>query len=529
MGFDFGRRQGKKSYADDFMSTVRMNVAKSPDKTAVLFGDQGLSWGQLWERSNRLGNALKGLGLAKSDRVLIFLPNCMEYPEVILGINKAALVATAGNFRLTGPEVAYQLADSGARAIIVKGPEQLESIQAIRDQAPALEHIIMIDGQPPAGVHAYGQLLAQADAAEPSVEYEPGDVHLLMYTSGTTGKPKAAARTFKSDYHMANAVCHELGLNSDDVYLAVAPMYAAASMGYAFSTMMSGGTLAIVPAFVPDQVFGQIEQYKATWIFMVPIMYEWMLSQPAEVLDAHDVSTVSRVVACGAPLHRATAQKMIDRFANAEVSNWLGASEFGFISKFSYNHGLGDEGCVGKPLFDLELAVFDDEGQRAPQGQPGVLYGRGFSMWEGYLNKPEATAEAYLDHEWGTVGDVARLGEDGNFYIVDRKNDMIITGGMNVYPVEIENVLMGHDAVADVAVIGVPDDKWGESVKALVVLAAGAQADEDELIAHCRAALAGYKVPKSVEFIEAVPRSLIGKALKTKLREKYWQGRESKI
>lgn len=528
MNFDFNKVQGKKSFADDVVSTIRMNVAKNPDKTAVIFGDQALKWSELWERSNRLGNGLKGLGLDKNDRVIIFLPNCMEYPEAILGINKAGLVASGANVRLTGMEVAYQLNDSGARAIIIKGIEQLEIMREIREQAPSLEHVIMIDGESD-GVISYAQLLANNSGEEPESLLAPDDVHVLMYTSGTTGKPKAAARTCKSDYHMANAVCHELGLTNDDVYLAVAPIYAAASMGYTFAVMMSGGTLAIVPAFVPDQVFGQIEKYKATWIFMVPIMYEWMLSLPAEALDAHDVSRVRQVVACGAPLHSATAQKMIDRFTEAEVSNWLGASEFGFISKFSYKDGLGPDGCVGKPMMDLELAVFDEDGNIAPQGQPGVLYGRGFSMWEGYLNKPEATAEAFLDHEWGTVGDIAKLGEDGNFYIVDRKNDMIITGGINVYPVEIENVLMHHSAVADVAVIGVPDEKWGEAVKALVVLAQGAQASEVDLLDYCRGKLAGFKVPESVEFIEAVPRSLIGKALKTKLREKYWQDSDTKI
>ena len=528
MKFDFNRVPGKKNFADDAMSSIRMNVIKNPDKTAVIYGDQQLKWRELWERSNRLANGLKGLELNKNDRVIIFLPNCLEYPESILGINKAGLVFCGANARLSGAEVAYQLSDSGARAIILQGIEQLEMIMAIRDQIPGLEHIIMIDGASD-GVISYGDLLATSSAKEPDALLAPDDVHILMYTSGTTGKPKAAARTCKSDYHMANSVCHELGLTSDDVYLAVAPMYAAASMGYVYATMLSGGALAIVPAFVPDQVFGQIDRYKATWIFMVPIMYEWMLSIPAEVLDAHDVSSLRHVVACGAPLHVATAQKMIDRFPGADVSNWLGASEFGFISRFSYRDGLGQEGCVGKPVFDLELAVFDADGNIAPQGESGVLYGRGFSMWEGYLNNAEATAEAYLDHEWGTVGDIAQLGADGNFYIVDRKNDMIITGGINVYPVEIESVLMHHEAVADVAVIGVPDDKWGEAVKALVVPVQGAQVEEAGLLDYCRDKLAGFKVPKSVEFIEAVPRTLVGKALKRKLREKYWQGGDVKI
>ncbi|ACL02431.1 AMP-dependent CoA ligase/synthetase [Desulfatibacillum aliphaticivorans] len=529
MSFDFGRIPGKKSFADDYISTIRMNVAKYPNKTAVIFGDRTMTWTDVWENSNRLGHALLDLGLNRHDRVLILLPNCPEYPEVVLGINKAACVATACNFRLTAPEVAYQLNDCGARAVILKSAAELETVLSVKDQVPSLEHVIMVENSAPEGVFDYKSLLAQAPAEEPGVETDPSDVHLLMYTSGTTGKPKAAARTYKSDYHMANAVIHELGLTPDDVYLAAAPMYAAASMGYTFSTMMSAGTLAILPAFIPDQIFPEIERVKATWIFMVPIMYEWMLTTPADVLGASDVSSVRHVVSCGAPLHNATAKKMIDSFTQAKVSNWLGASEFGFISRYTYENGPAGEGCVGRPVFDLELAVFDEEGNRAAVNEPGVLYGRGYSMWEGYLNKPEATKEAFLDHEWGTVGDICRQGEDGDFYIVDRKNDMIITGGMNVYPVEIENVLMAHEAVADVAVIGVPDEKWGEAVKALVVKAQGSEISEDDLIAYCKENMAGFKTPKSVEFIDQVPRSMIGKALKAQMRKKYWEGKDTVI
>lgn len=528
MTFNFNRKQGSKSYADDTLSTIRMNVIKYPDKDAVLFGEQRLSWGELWKKSNCLAHGLKSLGLKKSERVMIFLPNCLEFPETFLGINKAGLVACGANFRLTGPEVAYQINDSGARAIILKGIEQFNLIMAIREEIKQLEHIIMIDANPD-GCILYNDLLVSGSEVEPEFITSSDDIQMLMYTSGTTGDPKAAARTYKSNYHMANSVCHELGLTNDDVYLAVAPLYAAASIGYAFSTMMSGGTLAIIPDFLPDQVFAQIEKYGATVLFMVPIMYEWALSVPAETLDRYDISTLRHVVSCGAPLHDATAGKIITRFSGAEVSNWLGASEFGFISRYSYRNGGVNESCVGKAVFDLELAAFDEEGQQVPQGEPGILYGRGYSLWEGYLNKPEATDESFLDHEWGTVGDIVIQDEEGNFYIVDRKKDMIITGGINVYPVEVENMLMHHEAIADVAVIGVPNVKWGEAVKALVVAAPGIDVTEEDIIDYCRGKLAGFKVPKSVEFIDAVPRSLIGKALKTKLREKYWQASDTKI
>lgn len=529
MKLSFHRSEEKKSFSDDLISSIRMNVSKNPENIAIIFEDTKLSWADAWKRSNCLANGLIGLGLQQHDRVLIFLPNCLEYPETILGINKAGCIVTGGNVKLTGPEIAYQINDSHARAIILRGPEELETILSIKDQIPALDHIIMIDDKKIDDVYNYYNLISDNQSIEPDIEKSSGDIHLLMYTSGTTGKPKAAARTYKCDYHTANSVCHEMALSSDDVYLAVAPMYAAASMGYVLAVMMSGGTIAVVPGFVPDQLFAQLEKTKTTWTFMVPIMYEWALKMPDEIRNAHDISSVRCFITCGAPLSNATAIKMVKSFPGIEIANWLGASEFGFISKHICSENMAPEGCVGKPLFDLELAVFDYDGKKAAVNEPGVLYGRGYSMFEGYLNKPEATKNTFLGHEWGTVEDIAKLGEDGNFYIVDRKKDMIITGGMNVYPVEVENTLMHLPTVEDVAVIGVPDEKWGESVKALVVLAQGASSSEEELIGYCRENLAGYKTPKSIKFIDEVPRSPIGKTLKNKLREKYWKGTNVKI
>lgn len=524
---DFGRTQGVFNYSDNALSTMRMNYVKRPSNIAVQLGDTQISWKEFWERSNRFGNALIQLGMNKGDRMQIFLPNCLEYPEVVVGGIKAGLIDTAGNFRLTGKELAYQLKDCGARAIVLKSIDQYQNVQAIIDEVPCLEFIIMIDEGNPDGTLSYYSLLSDARVDDPPVDVLPDDLHLLMYTGGTTGQPKGAARTNKCDYHMSNAVCHELGLNHEDVYLAVAPMYAAASMGYLFATLLSGGGIGIVPSFIPDQIGAYIEKYKATWIFMVPIMYEWFLAQPEEILHKHDVSSLRHVCSCGAPLRNQSAEKMIMFFKEAEVSNWLGASEFGFVTKFSYKNGIKDEGCIGKAVFDLELKLFDEKGNPVDDGQPGILYGRGYSMWIGYFNKIEATQEAYLDHEWGSVGDIARKDEDGDFFIVDRKNDMIITGGTNVYPIEIEKVIITIDGVKDVAVIGVPDEKWGEAVKAIVVKTASSNISEDSIIQACKQQLAGFKAPKTVDFISEIPRSFVGKILKKELRKPYWENHNS--
>lgn len=526
---DFGRIPGMKSYSDNGLSSIRINAGKRPKNLAVLFEDNTLSWSEFWDRCNRLANAYLKLGLKEGDRVQIFLPNCLEYPEVVIGGNLVALINTAGNYRLTGNELVYQLNDCGAKAIVFKTREQYETIKDVQNQAPTLEHLIMLDEDVPQGATSYKDLLSESASNDPGVAVRPEDIHLLMYTGGTTGHPKGAARTNKCDYHMANAVCHELGLNADDVYLAVAPMYAAASMGYLYATLLSGGTVGIVPAFIPDQVFRYVEKYKATWTFMVPIMYDWILNLPDEVLGKYDISSLKHVAACGAPLHNETVKQILKRFSQAEVSNWLGASEFGFISKYSFKNGLKEEGCVGKAVFDLELKLFNENGNPVKTGEPGILYGRGYSMWEGYYNRLQATKEAYLDHEWGTVGDIARQDEDGDFYIVDRKNDVIITGGINVYPAEIENILKKNEEIVDSAVIGVPDEKWGEAVKAVVVKRPNSAITENDVIEFCRKYLAGFKIPKSVDFVDQVPRSFVGKALKKELRKKYWEGRDRQI
>lgn len=238
---DFGRIPGMKSYSDNGLSSIRINAGKRPKNLAVLFEDNTLSWSEFWDRCNRLANAYLKLGLKEGDRVQIFLPNCLEYPEVVIGGNLVALINTAGNYRLTGNELVYQLNDCGAKAIVFKTREQYETIKDVQNQAPTLEHLIMLDEDVPQGATSYKDLLSESASNDPEVAVRPEDIHLLMYTGGTTGHPKGAARTNKCDYHMANAVCHELGLNADDVYLAVAPMYAAASMGYLYATLLSGG------------------------------------------------------------------------------------------------------------------------------------------------------------------------------------------------------------------------------------------------------------------------------------------------
>jgi len=268
--------EGIKNYSDNGVSSIKINAGKRPKNLAVLFEDDELTWAEFWDRSNRLANAYLKLNMKKGDRVQIFLPNCLQYPEVVIGGNLALLVNTAGNCRLTGNELVYQLNDCGATAIVFKTREQCETIKDVQSQVPSLEHLIMLDDDVPPGVLSYKALLSESSPDDPGVAVLPGDVHLMMYTGGTTGYPKGAARTNKCDYHMANAVCHELGLSSDNVYLAVAPMYAAASMGYLYAALLSGGTVGIVPAFIPDKAWGMWKSTRphgCSWSLLCMIGY----------------------------------------------------------------------------------------------------------------------------------------------------------------------------------------------------------------------------------------------------------------
>lgn len=524
-----GKKTGKTSVTSNSINTMRGHVRKHPHQIAIKTEDRSETYQEMWERCTRLANALLDLGKTKTDRLITYMPNCFEYVEIIVATNMAGIPMTLGNFRLTGDEIAYQINDCGASVIFLQ-KEQLDVIVSIRDKIPQVETIILI-GAEAEGTISYETFLAGGSNQEPNVEVLPEDLHLLFYTSGTTGLPKGAARSMFCDYNMGISTIIEMGLRRDDSFLIVAPMYAAATAGYMFSTLLIGGTVLVVPAFIPENTLRIIDTYRPSCVFMVPIMYDWMLSLPPETLAKYDLSSVRQAVACGAPMHTTIFQKVYDNFKNAECSNMLGCSELGFVTRITVDEWLkqGKANSIGKAMFDMELRIIDEKGQDVKPGEVGNLYGRSPQLWDGYWNNPAGTQEAFLDHEWGTVGDMARMDEDGYIYLVDRAKDMIVSGGTNIYPAEIEGVLLQMDGIADVGVIGVPDEKWGESVKAVVVLKPGYSLSEEDIIEFCRQRLAGFKIPKSVDYIDVIPRNAVGKMLKKDLRKKYWAGHDKFI
>ena len=522
-----GKQPGKKTATSNGINTIRGNAFRNPGKIALRTERLSVTYAQLWQRVIQLSNAVIDRGMTKNDSMITYMANCPQYAEIMLTSQMTGSPLTLGNYRLTGDEIAYQINDSGAAMVFVQA-DFLPVILKIKNQLAGVKHIIVIGDSPDKNIKGYEDFLSAGSKVEPSLDVLSEDMSMLFYTSGTTGKPKGAARTMYSNYNMAVSTLITLSLRSDDMMLVVAPMYAAATSGYLLSTLMAGGTLFIVPAFVPEETLKLIDKYRPTFIFMVPVMYDWLLSFPPETLAKYDLSSVRVVTSCGAPMHTSIFQKMKNNFKTDYIYNMLGCSELGFVSIISADEWLeqGKANSIGKPTFDVEMKIVSEKGETMAAGEVGLLYCRTPQNFDGYWHNETGTQEAFLDHEWGTVGDMARMDEDGFCYLVDRAKDMIVSGGTNIYPAEVEGVIQQMDGIADAGVIGVPDEKWGELVKAVVVLKNGFTVTEDEIISFCKEKLAGFKVPKSVDYIDIIPRNAVGKMLKKDLRKKYWEGRD---
>ncbi|MBI2877015.1 MAG: AMP-binding protein, partial [Candidatus Tectomicrobia bacterium] len=289
-----------------------------------------------------------------------------------------------------------------------------------------------------------------------------------------------------------------------------------------------GGTVLIKDKFEARDALKTIQDEKVTTGFIVPTMYNLMMTLPQEELKSYDVSSMRVIISAAAPLHTKTKEWILDYFSNASLSEAYGATELGICTNLKHRDQRRKIRCVGQGVFGYEMKLLDEDGNPVKQGEPGILYATGPCMLDGYYKNPKATEENSAG-PWFTVGDIVKEDEEGYYYVVDRKSDMVISGGVNIYPVEIDNCLMSHPKVADVAVIGVPDELWGESLKAFVVLRPGETCTAEELIEHCRQNLAPYKKPKSVDFVPELPRNPSGKILKRVLRDQFWKGQESGV
>jgi acyl-CoA synthetase (AMP-forming)/AMP-acid ligase II len=504
---------------------VALNAQLYPDKVGARDLARALTFRQWNERANRLANAFLGLGLAKGDRVAILAYNCIEWLEIYVACAKAGLVAVPINFRLVAPEIQYIAENAEAKAFVVQA-DLLDRAEAVRADLPMVgdRYVHFGPGATPAGYRSYEALVSAAAPTGPAVQVVPDDPLALMYTSGTTGKPKGAIRSHAATALLSIIIDVELGFSRQDTGLLVMPMCHANSLFFAFAFAYCGGANCVYDrkSIDPEHLLKTLAEEHCTFTSLVPTHYIMMLGLPDSAKRKYDVHRVSKLLVSSAPARRETKLAVMEYFRNSSLFEMYGSTEAGWATILRPDEQLTHLGSIGRELTASgRIRLLDDGGAEVPDGEVGEIHTRTPYAFSGYWKLPEKTAEAFRG-EYCTVGDMARRDADGYYHLVDRKKNMIISGGENVYPSEVESLLASHPKVKDVAVIGVPHEKWGESVHAVIILHDGAGAAEDEILEWCKDKVAGYKRPRSAAFItEAeMPRTATGKILHRVLRER---------
>lgn len=505
-----------------------------PERVAIVFGDEEWTYQETNERINQLANALRGLGIPKGANVAILLHNCPEFLESLFACFKAGLGVVPINFRLHPKECSFIIDNSEAEAVIL-GEDFRDSLYALSGGMPRVRHYISIF-DPLAGMRSYEKLLEGQSPQFTDTEVSPDDLAWLFYTSGTTGRPKGAMLTHRNLMVMTMGFYADISpLGPEDAILHAAPLSHGSGL-YGIPNIAKGAANIILPskAFDPHVVFETIRRRKVTNIFMAPTMIKRLVTSPE--IDQYDLSSLKCIHYGGAPIYEEDLKAAVKKLGQILVQDYGQAESPMTITYLRKEEhllsGTPEQmkrlASAGIPRTDVEVKMVNPDDQELPPGQMGEILVRGEVVMKGYWKNPAATAET-LRGGWLHTGDLGIMDEQGYVYILDRGKDMIISGGENIYSREIEDVILKHPAVFEVAIIGVPDEKWGESIKAIVALKEGHKATEGEIINFCKDHLASYKKPKSVEFTEAIPKNPYGKVLKRELREKYWVGESRRV
>jgi len=516
---------------------INRAVKEYPDRTAVIYNGVRRTFREFDKRVNALANGLLELGVRKRDRVGMLLTNRPEFIEIDFALAKTGIVRVPLNSRLTGADHQYMLNDSEADLLIF-GEGFTELVKTIQPSLKTVKQFIRVSegiskGNIPAAID-YEWLIEKNAPEEPFSEIEEEDLHTLFYTSGTTGKPKGAMLTQKSWASVAVNLILDYGpVTEDDVILNTQPLSHGAGF-FVLPYFIRGATNVLIPEFKPSIVFETIERERVTVLKLVPSMLYQLLDAPEK--NRYDLSSLHSIIYGGSPIAVPRLKEAIQFFGRKLVQLYGQAEAPMCISTLSrLDHVVeGSEEAVkrlssaGKPCVNVQVRIVDENGEDCNPGEVGEVIVRGDHLMQGYWKLPEATADT-LRKGWVYTGDLGYFDSAGFIFLIDRKTDMIISGGFNIYPKEIEDAIVIHPKVKEVAVIGVPDDKWGEAVKALVVPMEGVEIKEEEIIDHCRHYLAGFKKPKSVEFLKILPRNPYGKVQKTVLREPYWKGFDRRI
>lgn len=491
---------------------------KYPNRIALICEGERVTYREYNDRVNQLAHTLLHFGLGRGDRVAVLLFNSIPLVEVFFACAKTGGVFTPINFRFTSEEVFYILDHSDARFFIY-GPEFSGIVEKIRPRLSKVEFFISLGKSTPPILN-YEACLREAKAQDPKVSLSEKDECQLMYTSGTTGRPKGAILTHENLlWNLFNTI---LGREEKEgeISMVIGPLYHTAALNNHFLTRVAmAGTSILIKHFDPEKVMQVIEKERVTVISGAPAAYHLMLSLPEK---RYDTSSITKCTTGASILPNETKERLTKLFPNLTgIYDVYGCTEATpSIAILKAKDSLRKRECVGPAVPFLEVRIVDDQDQDLPIGEVGEIICRGPNIMKGYYKDEEATQEA-LRGGWLRTGDLGRMDEEGFIYIVDRKKDMIVSGGENIYPREIEEILYSHPKIQEAAIIGVPDPLWGESVKAVIVLKKGESMTEEEVIEYCKRHLASYKKPRSVEFVESLPRNPSGKVLKTLLRQKY--------
>jgi acyl-CoA synthetase (AMP-forming)/AMP-acid ligase II len=504
---------------------VRHQAATQPERIALTFADRDTSYGALDRRANQVANGLIAAGLRPQSRVALLDKNHDSFFEIWFGAAKANVVLVPINWRLAQPEIAFIVNDAKAEILFV-GAEFFATVAAIRDQLASVREIVVTDRDYPAWRD-------RRSAADPDLPTVGADVCVQMYTSGTTGRPKGAQLTnanVLTELSLLDTMGEWARWQNSDVSLVVMPLFHIAGSGYAMVGFFSGAQNVLLREVVPQQILDAIGRYRVTKACFVPAVILFLMQCPG-IRDA-DLSSLQLIIYGASPIPTALLCSALEVF-KCKFAQVYGLTETtaAITCLPPEEHADPDSERLlscGRALEGVDIRVVGPTGESLPPRQVGEIVCRTALVMKGYWNLPDETAKAF-DGDWFHTGDAGYLDEAGFLYIYDRVKDMIISGGENVYPAEVESALYGHPAVADVAVIGVPDERWGEAVKAIIVLKPDRQATEAEILAYARERIAGYKLPKSIDFVDALPRTPSGKILKRELRGAYWQGEKRRV
>jgi long-chain acyl-CoA synthetase len=510
---------------------ILRNARIFPDKVAYMSDTQKITFSQFNDRINRLYSYLQKKGLKKGSRVAILSYTRPEYMEVFGVAEKGGLITVPINWRLKGKELAYQFNNSGAEVLIVQSPF-IDTIKEIQSEIE-VKHYVCI-GDKPEGMENYEEVLSQNMPVEPDVEIKDDDIVYIIYTSGTTGVPNGAMITHGGQKECSRSMAIEVGIRRVEKHLEGMMLFHIGPRSFLFPIFHRGCTNYLVERFDAKRFMEIIEKERITTTELVPTQIAMILDLPD--LEKYDTSSLHTIFYAGMPMSVPVLRRGIERFGTVFVQGF-GQTETGpLITCFcrEYHDPYGDAKSLnrlsscGQPAIDVDVKIVDEHGGELGVNEVGEIMAKHAWLMKGYWNKPELTAQT-MEDGWVHTGDMGYMDEEGFLFIVDRKKDMIISGGENIYPREIEEVLYGHPAVLEAAVIGAPNDTWGEEVKAFIALKRGLVASEEEIIGFCKDKLAAYKKPKSIEFMDELPKTGSGKIFKKVLKEKCWKDSVRKV